>query len=186
MKIKIYKIINSKNNKVYIGGTIKLLRYRLSNHKCRKRPNEPLYKLMTEIGRQYFSIILLEEKEVDSKRDLLDLEDKYIDEFRETNPEDCLNKNRAYTTKKQKKEKKHLNYLKHKDSQYKRQRDKITKDIESQDKYDREMKNYYQQNKSKWQKNNGIKITCECGKEVSKANFKRHKNSSLHTRLLSL
>jgi group I intron endonuclease len=54
----IYKIINSINNKVYIGQTIRSLHERWSQHKflAKNSVNKPLYKAMKKYGFKHFKI----------------------------------------------------------------------------------------------------------------------------------
>jgi hypothetical protein len=67
MKIKIYKISNSVNNKIYVGSTDITLQEILTIHKIYADNNEykhrKLYKFMNEIGVEKFKIELLEEFE---------------------------------------------------------------------------------------------------------------------------
>ena len=185
-KGKIYKIINSKNNKVYIGSTIrKTLHIRMKYHKSdSKKKKMKLYDEMNKIGFQYFTILLLEEVEVESKGDLLKIEERYINEFREENASLCLNSIRSYCSPENKKIKKHEIYLRNKEGQYSRRRARITSNEESHQKYKDDCKSYYKKNKAKWGKDNGVKVLCECGRNVSKANFNRHRASPMHARFL--
>ena len=189
MKGKIYKIINSKNNKVYFGSTTKKELYtRMANHisDCKHRADKsPFYRFMNEIGVENFEIILIKDVEVDSRSDLLKLEEYYMNKFKEQNSNLSLNTIRSYTSIENKKKKKHENYLLNKEGQYSRRRKVITKDKESHDKYKKFMNNYYKKNKDKWKKNIGLKIMCECQRKVSKANFNRHLNSPMHLRFLN-
>ena len=190
IKAKIYKITNSKNDKVYIGSTRKKELYsRMANHisDCKHRPTKSLfYGFMNKVGVEYFEIVLIEDVEVDSRSDLLKLEEKYMNDFREQNPELSLNTIRSYTSPENKKIKKYENYVKHKDAQYDRQRKRITKNKESHDKYKKSMNDYYKNNKDKWIKNRGITIDCDCGKKISKANINRHKKTSYHKKHLNV
>jgi len=186
-KGKIYKIINSKNDKVYFGSTFKKrLQDRMNNHKYDTINNKmKLHNEMNEIGFQYFNILLIEEVDAESKGDLLKIEEKYINEFREQSPDLCLNKIRAYCSPENKKIRKHDIYLRNKEGQYSRRRAVITASKESHEKYKKDCRDYYQKNKAKWTKNNGVKVLCECGRNISKANFKRHKASPMHARFLA-
>ena len=59
-KGKIYKITNDYNDYVYIGSTCDTLSKNFSKHKTEsKSRNNPLYKLMNEIGFERFRIELI-------------------------------------------------------------------------------------------------------------------------------
>lgn len=80
----IYKIINTLNNKVYIGSTRRSLSRRLSNHKYCARNNlqsrqSKFYKYMREIGIDKFSIVALEHKRVQNKEEQYKLEREHQD-----------------------------------------------------------------------------------------------------------
>lgn len=186
MRGSIYKIVNSKNDKIYIGSTIQSINTRFSKHKSdMNRKNMNILRFMNEIGFEFFNIILIESVEIESKAELLKIEEKYMNEFRESIPDLLLNTIRSYASPENKKKNKHKLYLKHKEGQYSRRRKVITKNKESHDEYKEQCKSYYQQNKSNWKVNNGVKIMCECQREVSKANFNRHLKSPMHTRFLN-
>lgn len=71
---KIYKIINSVNDKVYIGSTTrKYLSSRMSNHRAdakRCANFGKLYRAMNKIGSDKFSIELIEDYSCESKAEL--------------------------------------------------------------------------------------------------------------------
>lgn len=59
----IYKIINDKNEKLYIGKTNKNIQKRFKEH-CETRfrePDRPLYRAMNKYGIEHFSIEKIEE-----------------------------------------------------------------------------------------------------------------------------
>ncbi len=178
---RIYKINNSKNDKVYIGSTFETLDNRFYKHKSKKklRPNELLYELINEIGEQYFSIILLEEIEVGNKKQLLKLEDKYINEFRGQHPELCLNKNNPAPTIEMKKATKKIYYFKHRDKTYKARRACITKNKESHEKYKTYMREYGK---------NRSRTLCECGVNVTdnKSSIRDHNKTNKHIKKINL
>ena len=80
----IYMIKNTENNDKYIGSTFKSLDTRFEQHKQRcnnKFVKTKLYKLMRNIDKDKFSIELLETVEVNDRRKLTEIEDKYISEL---------------------------------------------------------------------------------------------------------
>ncbi len=83
---KIYKIVNSVNNTIYIGSTtLKLLSQRMSCHRDEskrvERRQSPIYKAMRQLGVGNFSIRLLHKFPCDSKDELEAEEYKIIDQL---------------------------------------------------------------------------------------------------------
>lgn len=99
---RIYKIINSIDDKIYIGSTKNTLSRRMAQHRSKSKCTEnnmKLFQHMREYGITNFYIELIEEKEVSSKAQQFILESKYQ---RELNPE--LNRLHAHNTEEQRKE----------------------------------------------------------------------------------
>jgi len=89
---KIYKLVNSVDDKVYIGSTCCTLSKRLYCHKqAALRILLPAYKHLNEIGWRFVRIVLIEDVTAFNKDQLLMREQHYIDTLK---PE--LNKNAAY------------------------------------------------------------------------------------------
>lgn len=86
---RIYKIINTEDDKIYIGSTKSSLSQRMSEHRrhCKRKKKLNLHIHMNSIGIKNFHIETLEEKEVESRTQQLMLESIYI---KKLNPE--LNK----------------------------------------------------------------------------------------------
>lgn len=75
---KVYKIVNDKDSKVYVGSTTEPLNVRLSKHKSRaKIDNRPLYKHMKQLGPNHFHIVLLEAMKKSKRQYLADKESYY-------------------------------------------------------------------------------------------------------------
>ena len=75
----IYMIRNTENNDKYIGSTFKSLEERFEDHKWHcNTANSKLYKVMREIGKDKFFIEQLEIVEVSNRREMTEIEDKYI------------------------------------------------------------------------------------------------------------
>jgi group I intron endonuclease len=70
---KIYKIVNSENEKVYIGSTVQRLSKRMAGHRDAVRAGEELsrfYKAMRKIGIDKFKIELVKEFPCSDKKEL--------------------------------------------------------------------------------------------------------------------
>ena len=98
---KIYKIVNNTNENIYVGSTINVLSTRFQGHKNKynrqingkDNTNIDLYNAFNEIGVNNFRIILIENYACNSKMELTQREDYYIQLLK---PQ--YNKRRAYTT----------------------------------------------------------------------------------------
>ena len=85
-KAKIYKILNSVDDEIYVGSTCCNLSTRMAKHRYRAKEerstNHKLYKKMNEIGQENFSIILLDEfKECQNIEQLRKKEREKIEEL---------------------------------------------------------------------------------------------------------
>jgi hypothetical protein len=77
---KIYKIVNSIDDEVYVGSTIKELHERWNSHKAAcKRLTGRVYKHLNKIGIEHARIELIENFPCSSKHELLSRERHYID-----------------------------------------------------------------------------------------------------------
>ena len=81
MLIKIYRVENSVNNKIYIGSTIQKLKCRMAQHKvsANRGYQSLLYNEMRKIGINNFSMIQINEIEVN------DLDQARFEEQQEIN-----------------------------------------------------------------------------------------------------
>ena len=134
-KGKIYKIIDESNGDLYIGSTIQELHTRFSTHHIFKQYN----KIMGNC-----KISLIEEYPCNSKRELFEREQYWMDKI------DCINKTRAFTSKKKEKEISRKRSSKH----Y----------YENKEEYINRSSKYYYENKevikkrAEWQKSMGGRI----------------------------
>jgi len=85
---KIYKLVCSETGDVYYGSTIRTLKYRLNNHRCKSNDCESKYFVDPVIE-------LIEDYPCNNKRKLEKREQYYIDN------NDCVNKLKSYITKEQ-------------------------------------------------------------------------------------
>ena len=88
-----YKIVNSEDDKVYIGSTRTGLRKRWFCHKsfCKKNKQAAVYTHMRKIGIEKFDIIEVKRQQVDDRQQQLKIERQVQDEF-----DNKLNMNRSY------------------------------------------------------------------------------------------
>ena len=69
---KIYKLVNTKNDKIYVGSTCARLCDRMAGHRqdLEKGCESPVYQTMREIGSKHFHIALIEDFPCASKIEL--------------------------------------------------------------------------------------------------------------------
>ena len=77
---KIYKIVNSVNNKVYIGSTTDSLDQRFWVHQAyaERKPKRRLYQEMNRLGHNKFRIVLIKNFPCSSHKALQQEERKYF------------------------------------------------------------------------------------------------------------
>jgi group I intron endonuclease len=78
---KIYKLVNSVNDKFYVGSTAMPLTKRLSSHKAvaRYKPERRVYEELNTVGWTNVRIIQIEEFKCETKNELVAREQHFID-----------------------------------------------------------------------------------------------------------
>ena len=82
---KIYKIVNTINDDIYVGSTKNQLRVRWQGHKqnaLHNKRNNGLYDMMNEYSIDCFRIVLIEEVECANKEEQIKHEQRFIDELK--------------------------------------------------------------------------------------------------------
>jgi group I intron endonuclease len=154
---KIYKLINTENNQIYVGSSnYQHLSSRMNIHRqmCKDtsgRRNSKLYIHMREIGIEKFKIELIEKYICETKQQLVEREQYWIEQLK---PQ--LNMFRAICNP---------NYEK-----------------ECRDKKERceRSKKFYEEHKKNILEKQKIKITCDCGTICSIGTKARHNKSKKH------
>lgn len=79
-KAKIYKILNSLDDEIYIGSTVEKLTQRMAKHrsKCETKQNYRIYQHMLKHGKDNFYIELIEHYPCNSKEELTAREGEWI------------------------------------------------------------------------------------------------------------
>ena len=79
-KGKIYKILNTIDNEIYVGSTCELLSQRMARHRSTMKsiPHLKLYKHMHELGVEHFYIELIEDCPCDRNEELVKREGEII------------------------------------------------------------------------------------------------------------
>lgn len=85
---KIYKIINNKDNQIYVGSTTQTLSQRFTDHKksttLKRCEKWKIIKHMNQIGKKNFKIILIEEIKCKNKDTLTAREQYWMDLLKPT------------------------------------------------------------------------------------------------------
>lgn len=153
---KIYKIIHSQSEIIYIGSTFNTLRNRWAKHK--NIESTSIGKYIKEFGSNQFKIILIKEYEVVDRIHLQMYEQLWINKTK------CINTQPSFKIPILEKEKKY-SYMKDYRIEY---REKNRKMLNEKD------KQYREKNKEIIKKKQTEKIKCSCGKEISKTNIAKH------------
>ena len=158
---KIYKLVSSQTDKIYIGSTTeKLLCSRFSTHK-RDYKNKNTHSSYELIKYDDCKIVLIENYSCDNRQDLLKRERYYIE-----NNNNCVNQKLPSRTIEEYR-KDNLKILSAKKKEWRHnnpEKDKAT------------AKRYYEKNKQKILE----KVKCECGCIVNKSSLNKHKKSKKH------
>ena len=153
---KIYKIINSENEVVYIGSTAQeKLCKRFSTHKHRGNGNK---------------IILIEEYPCSSKEQLCMKEQEHIESH-----ENLLNDRRAFNTEE---------YYKEHYKTYRKEYNEKWR-INNKEKVKEHDKKFRENNRDKLNEKRKFKVICECGCEISNRNIATHKKTTKHIDLMN-
>ena len=187
-KAKIYKVLNTVDDDVYIGSTCVGLATRMSKHRAAARMNRSKCKLMTkmnDIGIENFYIELIKEyPECENIEQLRKLEGEYITEL-----QPALNHRVAGRSQKE-----HYNdnreYIKAHNKQYRIDNRESVLEYERmrwiRDKPKRQAinRNHYYTKRDEILKQQAEMIECECGCLSTRNHLKRHRESKKHIDLM--
>ena len=152
---KIYKLVCSETNKIYIGSTCQPLFKRKYGHKSQIKKK---CKFQNVSYKDFIEpeIFLIEDFPCERKEQLLARERYYIENI------ECVNIEIPRSTKESNK----ISWEKNKDKYREGYRQRAAK--------------YFEENKEKISKKNKEKIKCECGKILSFASLSNHKKTKFH------
>lgn len=175
---KIYKIVSSYTDMVYVGNTTKkLLSQRMYNHRtdCRRwiKGKTPYCASMSIMLYPDAHIVLLEEYPCKTKDQLKAQEQHWIDKFGDL----AVNLNKSYTGYENKKD-----YMQIYNSTYRQKnRKKMLK--QKKDDYHKNRKRYLKQGKERYQRQKAERskiIECNCGSKCRQDAIKRHERTNKH------
>ena len=174
-KGKIYKILNSIDDEIYVGSTIKTLSQRMAHHRhsLKQLPHIKLYTHMIELGIEHFYIELIENFPCNDVYELRAREGHVIREI------GTLNKNIAGRTynKWREENKEHIKEVKKQYYEY--NKESIRQHYESNKDYLKEYdKQYHEQNKEHIHQRKNERITCNvCGCHINKSSISKHQKT---------
>jgi len=180
---RIYAIKSHQTDDVYIGSTVNTLGQRLIGHKSDyKKYLKGMYAYVSSfeiIQHDDAFIELLEEVNVEDRKELYKIEGKYIKDM------DCVNKRIAgrsvkdwYQENKEKMKEYNKEYRNDNKEYYKEYHKEYRN--ENKEKMKEKSKEYRNANKEKISEKSKVKMTCECGSVVRKYEIKRHIRSKKH------
>lgn len=187
---KIYKITNNQNDDVYIGSTIQKLSTRFNCHvQASKinstRRNSKILQTMRTVGPENCKIEKIEDFPCDTKEELLEREQYYVDllkpslnMFRCVKDEDYEKKRDPVKRKLQRKK----TYEKYKERILKNRKEYAEK---NKDKIQLSKRLYREKNKEAIQAHKSIKCDCVCGSSYSLCHKARHERSAKHLNFIA-
>jgi len=188
MKIKkgrVYKVISTTGNEVYVGSTFNTTRDRFKMHKkdykvykegkCNKCS---VYDIFDKYSVENCKIILIKEYEVCDRKHLEMYESLWILKLKSINKHLPFGEQNIKFLRKSYKRDHYENNKEEIKEKGKNYRENNIEKIKQKN------KNYYEQNKQKarnYYEQNKQKITCECGLTLLKISLKRHTKTKIHS-----
>ena len=192
---RIYKIICTKSNDVYVGSTFNELRVRFQQHKDGfkswiggKHSTITIYPFMQQYGIESFKMVLIKEYEVVDRKHLEAYEQLWISKTRCVNTQSAFYLKSLYhkqyrgANKDKLSEQKRQYYQEHKDEiaekgeQYRKANKDHIKEYSDR---------YRETNKEKLKVYYSEKILCDCGASFSRAVKARHERSKKHQKFIA-
>ena len=204
---RVYRIDHIHSNICYVGSTFNIIRQRWAIHKSKFKSGKDKYAItpyFEKYGIRNFRCILIKEYQVVDKYDLhakeqlwinklkcvnkynsipflreKELRKIYCKSYRKNNLDKCKEKDRLYRIN-------NLDKCKEKDRlYYQLNRDKIRERKRvyyrrNKAKDNERSRIYHQQNKDKINERRKQKVTCACGKTITKGSYARHLKSKYH------
>ncbi len=167
MLYRIYKLINSVDDKIYVGCTSKSLEERWAYHKLDaiRYPGYKLYRHVNSLGADKFKMVLLEDIECLNLITAREVEQHHIDVL-----EAKLNTIKAYTGMSRK------SYIRNYHLEHSEQRKESVRKYDRTHRKQRRDAARLRRLTAKYKE----RTVCECGKEVYRVNLKQHQKSFKH------
>ena len=185
---KIYKLINYVNNDIYIGSTSSTLVKRKASHKghSKYKPDRRVYQCLNKVGWDFVDIVLIEKFPCVDKIELHQRERYWIEKLLPSL--NCQIPGRTVEewtvdNRDEIKEKKRLYHMANREKGNENSR---LYRMSNRDKIKETYRLYYNANLEKINEKAKVKITCECGRTVSKRNISTHRKSAIHIKLMSV
>ena len=172
MKVgKIYKIIHSQSNIIYVGSTFNTLRDRWMRHKIKS--GCCIYKYIEKYGLNQFKIILIKEYEVIDREHLEAYEQLWINKLK------SINEKSAFSIYKLQRKEYYENNKELKKTYYHNNKEKNKEKVKKyQEKNKEKIKEYNKEYNKK-------KILCDsCNCLINQINAKRHNKTKKHQTII--
>ena len=205
--IRVYKIVNEIDDKLYVGSTKQKLKERYSYHKssCNNGSTCKVHQHMRGVGIENCRIELIEQRMVNNEKERFQIEQSWIDNLKTS-----LNTIKAHMTEEEKKqyqqnnckkyyEKNKEQMLQHYHLYYNENKKQIQKQQQNwKDVHKEEIKIYQQQYQQQWKnklkeevkkysKKHKYDFKCDnCNFVGNKSHYNRHCNSKKHKQLLNI
>lgn len=206
---QVYEIFNDENTDTYVGSTFNSLGQRYSQHKhnsknlIRSSYNSPIYTAMRELGIEKFHITCLETVECKDKTELLQHEQRYMDELKPV-----YNYQRAFNTDETRKIVSKAYYEKNKIELYQKSKEQVKQWHDENKTHVKTYKaEHYEKNKTAirvkqkqyakdnaeiakarakaWALANTQISICECGASVKKKQKSKHIKTKMHLNFIN-
>ena len=183
-KVKIYKIVNNVDDKIYIGSTRQPLYKRINQHRCRFRSNNKCQfsskVLFEKYGIENCSIILIEEVDVKSIEEQRKIEREWFERLKHI----AVNLQLPYITKEEIFQQQKLYKIENKDKIYEKL--KIRRETQDyKDKNSERQKRYREKHKDEIKEKRINEFVCECGRKMTHGNKSRHFKSIIHLKSIT-
>jgi hypothetical protein len=183
-KGKIYKILNTIDDEIYVGSTIETLSVRMAKHRStmKRKPHYKLYTHMNELGVENFYIELIENCPCNDVYELRAREGHFIRKIGTLNKQIAGRTDKEYMNQYNKEYKeKHKEALKEYCKKYNEDNKEHIKEVKKKYREEHKVeiqekkKAYYEKNKEY----NNEKITCNiCGCQLIRQNMARHQKTN--------
>lgn len=194
---RIYKIIHTESNLVYVGSTFNTTRDRFMKHKQNytswlkgKHSEISIYPHFKEHGVDQFRMILIKEYEVIDRLHLQGYEQLWINKLKPINKNNafCVMNNKAYQVQYRKKNKAKLNEKQREKYYANREQINLNRRETSKQYYESNKEKLSKQAKQRYEANKAIlseKFNCDCGGKYTKTGISQHLKTHKHQQWLS-
>jgi hypothetical protein len=173
---RIYKIVHSRSDAIYVGSTFNSLKQRFASHKSTNSSKTQISELIKQHGADQFKIMLIKEYEVVDKKHLLAYESLWISKLK------CINSNTPFRVIKMYQKQ----YYAREDVKHRIKQKSSTEEFK---KHRRELRKKYREHEKAYDKARRAvmpKFNCDiCGGSCKMGDKQRHLKSKMHMKALA-